>query len=218
MGGDQHWVRWHEDYEDPDSSLSRRLALVQRRLRDALDVAPAGPIRVISMCAGQGRDVIEVLEHHPRASDVRARLVELDPELVTFAARSAEEAGLRNVEVVEGDASLTSAYAGAVPAQILLVCGVFGNISPAHIHETVLELPRLAVPGATVIWTRHRRDPDLTPAIREWFGEAGFEEVAFDTIEGSAVGVGTHRLVAPPLPFRVRRMFTFAGDGYDARF
>ena len=31
-----------------------------------------------------------------------------------------------------------------------------------------------------MIWTRHRREPDLTPQIRDWFPASGFEEIAFD--------------------------------------
>ena len=46
-------------------------------IKQALDEAPAGPLRVISLCAGQGRDLIEVLAEHPRRGDVRARLVEV---------------------------------------------------------------------------------------------------------------------------------------------
>ena len=68
-----HWVRWHGEYGDERSSLSRRLAVVQRRLRQALDDAPAGRVRTMSMCAGQGRDVLGVLVDHPRALDVTAR-------------------------------------------------------------------------------------------------------------------------------------------------
>jgi hypothetical protein len=44
-----------------------------------------------------------------------------------------------------------------------------------------------------VIWTRHRRPPDLTPRIRAWFTSAGFEELAFDPLDTTtlaAVGAG----------------------------
>jgi hypothetical protein len=213
-----HWVRWHEGYEYPSSPLSRRLAAVQRRLGEALDQASDGPIRMISMCAGQGRDVIPVLANHPRGRDVRARLVELDPELVAHARTSVTDAGLEDIEIVAGDASATSAYEGAVPADVILVCGVFGNISDVDVRATVFELPHLSAPGAHVIWTRHRRSPDLTPVVRRWFADAGFEEEAFDTEDGSAFGVGATRLVGPPLDYRPdRRMFTFRSDEVDAR-
>jgi hypothetical protein len=197
--------------------LSRRLAVVQLRLRQTLNVVPQGPIRIVSMCAGQCRDVIGVLADHHRKGDVTARLVELDADLERDARAMAEDAGLE-LDIVEGDASSTSAYAGAVPANVVLACGVFGNVNDDDIRGTILELLSLSAPGATVIWTRHRQAPDLTPTIRAWFAEAGFEEVAFDTEEGTSFGVGTHRLVGAPHPFQAnRRMFTFIGDGSAAR-
>jgi hypothetical protein len=169
------------------------------------------------MCAGQGRDVIGVLADHPRKRDVTARLVELDADLVRVAQAMAQNVGLGGLDIVPGDASSTSAYAGAVPAHVILVCGVFGNVSEADIHGTILELPALSAPAATVIWTRHRLPPDLTPTIRGWFNQGGFEEVAFDTEEGTPFGVGTHRLVAAPRPFRANhQMFAFIGNGVAA--
>src|SRR5580658_4743238 len=89
-----HWVRWHRAYEDPDSALSMRLRLVQQGVREVLDHHAPGPIRIVSMCAGQGRDVIDVVAAHRRRADVRARLVELDPALVAFARARATAAGV----------------------------------------------------------------------------------------------------------------------------
>ena len=206
----RNWVDWHAAYDEPGSSLYRRLALVRQRIREALDARPPGPITVISMCAGQGRDLLGVLADHPRRADVAATLVELDPHNVALAEQTAT--GL-NVTVVAADAGLSTEYAGAVPADIALVCGVFGNISDDDIRHTVGWLPRLCRPGATVIWTRHRRAPDLTPTVREWFADAGFAEVAFDTADTLSIGVGTHRLTGRPLPFEPDvRLFEFVAD------
>src|SRR5580693_227397 len=100
-----HWVRWHRAYEDPASPLSVRLRLVQAAFTKALDAAPAGPISVVSLCAGQGRDVTDVLAGHARTPDVRALLVEFDPELVAFARERVAAVGVdATVTVVEGDA------------------------------------------------------------------------------------------------------------------
>src|ERR1700751_5616858 len=99
----------------PDPPLGRRLAVVQREIRSAVDRVPSGPVRVISVCAGQGRDLIGALADHPRASDVRARLVELDPHNANVACEAVRAAGLKGVEVLCADASETDAYAGAVP-------------------------------------------------------------------------------------------------------
>ena len=135
------------------------------------------------MCAGQGHDLIGALDGHPRAADVRARLVELDPRNCDARPRDRRRRASR---CVCGDASDTTAYAGAVPAEVVLAYGVFGNISDADIERTIDTLPSLCAPGATVIWTRHRRPPDLTPEIREWFVDAGFDEVAFEGPDGSS--------------------------------
>lgn len=209
-------MRWHRSYDVDGSALSQRLAVVQRLLGAALDAAPLGrPIRVVSLCAGRGTDVIDVLRDHPRAGDVVARLVELDPDLAARARTDAAAAGLDRVEVVTGDASRTDAVAGAVPADVLLACGIFGNVSDQDVHRFIDLTPALCAPQATVIWTRHRRPPDLTVDIRTWFATAGFEELAFVAPDaGGFVGVGAHRLMTDPRPFAPgERMFTFVGDG-----
>src|SRR5262249_58569663 len=66
------WRAWHGAYDDPGSSLARRLAVVRARIADTLDAAPPGPLRAVAMCAGQGRDLIPVLASHPRGPDVTA--------------------------------------------------------------------------------------------------------------------------------------------------
>jgi RimJ/RimL family protein N-acetyltransferase len=202
-----NWVDWHLAYDVDDSPLQRRLAIVQAHIRDALDRCAPGPIHVISICAGQGRDLIGVLEGHSRRADVRARLDELDERNCDLARASAPP----GVEIVCGDASVTSAYAGAIPAEIVITCGVFGNIADADIVRTIEALPSLCATGATVIWTRHRRPPDLTPSIRRWLAEAGFDELAFDAPGDAEFSVGTARLAVAPRPFEPgRRLFAFS--------
>lgn len=200
MGGMRDWVAWHELYDDPSSVLSARLRLVQAQLADALDRAPAGPVRLLSLCAGQGRDVTGVLPTHPRRDDVSAVLIEANAENAETARRNAAAAGLPQVEVRQADASRPSGYADVLPADVLLLCGIFGNVSDADIQRTIAAAPALSAPGATVIWTRHRRPPDLTPQLRAWFREAGFAEVSFSSPEDAprtAVGAGRlHRAAA----------------------
>jgi Putative methyltransferase len=208
-----HWEQWHRPYDDPDSPLSQRLRLVMARVAEAVDHAPPGRVDLVSLCAGQGRDVVGALEHHPRRDDVRGRLVELDPANVAAARVAARAAGLDGLEIVDGDASLTDAYVGAVPAQVVLVCGVFGNIVDADIAHTIQSLPQLCAPGAVVVWTRHRRPPDANPWIRDELRAAGFTELAFDAPEGFVFAVGAAELVPEPL-VAGRRLFTFVGDGY----
>jgi hypothetical protein len=204
------WHEWHESYENPSSRLSARLAVVQRFLADALDRAPAGSIRVLSLCSGQGRDILGVLPDHPRRDDVDAVLVEADPGLAASAWERAGEAGLdEHVTVIEGDAGLTSTFASGVPADVLLLCGIFGNITDDDVEHTVRSAATLCHDGATVLWTRHPTPPDLTVSIRQWFAESGFLEVGFEAPEEWNFGVGAHRLLAEPEPFREQRLFRF---------
>lgn len=153
-----------------------------------------------------------MLTGHPLRDDVRARLVELDERNVALARQAARAAGLHGVEVLQADAGITDACAGAVPAQIVVACGIFGNITGSDIQATVAALPSLCAPGALVLWTRHRSPPDLTTAIRSWFGEAGFREEAFDTSHDGFMSVGAHRLAGEPAALALgQRLFTFPG-------
>lgn len=193
------WVQWHALYEDPSSGLSARLRQVQGHLSRAIEQAPPGPVRVVSLCAGQGHDVIGVLPGHPRRDDVTAVLVEAEPRNAELARRGVAAAGLAQVEVRAADASQPANFADALPAHVLLLCGIFGNVSEADIERTVRAAPALCAPGGTVIWTRHRRAPDLTPRIRAWFAAAGFDEVAFAAVPTDTQGsVGAGRLRPGP--------------------
>lgn len=66
-GAAKDWVAWHAAY-DEDTPLHHRLRAVQGRIREALLDRPPGPIRVISACAGEGRDLLGALVDHPRSS------------------------------------------------------------------------------------------------------------------------------------------------------
>ena len=205
------WVAWHEAYDDPSSFLNVRLRHVQRHLSDAISQAPVGPVRLVSLCAGQGRDVIGVLPGHPRRDDVHGVLVESDPQNAEAARRAAAQAGLGRVEVREADAAVVAGFADALPADVLLLCGIFGNVSDEDIRFTAETAPAMCRPGGTVIWTRHRRPPDLTPQIRAWFAAGGFDELAFDVLDTDRLmSVGANRLRRPEtagLPDRP--LFTF---------
>jgi hypothetical protein len=178
--------------------MSRRLAMVQALLSDALLARPAGAIALTSACAGDGRDVRGVLESHPRADDVAAVLVEKDPVLA--------EAGACLV----GDAGELATYAEVPRADVLLLCGIFGNISDDDIRNTVDNASRLCREGATVIWTRTRTAPDATPMIRAEWAVAGWEETGFVTGRPTAEwSVGAAVLTREPLPYKEMRLFSF---------
>lgn len=203
------WQVWHTQYDDPGSTLARRLVVVRRGIASALAERAGRPtVRILSLCAGAGRDLLPELAA-ARPTSYEAVLVEKDPDLAAEAAAAASSAGLAEVTVITGDAGDPATFAGHPDNDLLLLCGIFGNISEADIRTTVAAAPALLVPGGTVIWTRGSMAPDLRPAIRRWFSDAGIDEVAFDgEPEGFGVGVGRRSAgsAGPPLP---DRLFTF---------
>jgi hypothetical protein len=53
----------------------------------------------------------------------------------------------------------------------------------------------------TVDWHQWYRQYEEAVAIRRWFADAGFDEVAFDAPTKVEWSVGVHRLTAGPRPF-----------------
>ena len=180
--------------------MSRRLRLVQRHIASWLDERPGDGLTGVSVCAGQGYDLLGVLATRADARRVRCALLEYDQRNVATARSGATGAALTNVKVVHADAGELSAYVGSVPADLLLMAGVFGNISEDDVHRTVEALPQLCAPEATVIWTRSRRAPDLTPAVRRWLQAADLVEQAFHAPDEVLFSVGVHRFVDVPRP------------------
>ena len=207
------WRNWHASYERPTSPMAQRLALVENHVVRALSERPSGPISVISICAGQGHDLIGAARHHERRGDIRARLVELDEDNVKATRQSLLTEGLTAIEAVQGDASLTDAYDGAAPAQVILICGVLGNIATADVARTISLLPSLCAPGAHVVWTRNRNPPDLVPSVLEMFAAAGFDTLRLD--DGPNLAIATSRLTGPPRDAAPAgtRLFSFIGQG-----
>ena len=164
---------------------------------------------MVSACAGDGRDLLGVLAERPDADRVTALLVEYDQGLAARALDTALPLSAE-IEVRQADAARSNVYQHSVPADLILLCGIFGNVSDADVQATIEATPQLCAPGAEVIWTRHRSDPDLTPSIRAWFAAAGFEEVAFTAPDSGRWSVGVHQLVAEPRPLiRDAHWFTF---------
>ncbi len=165
------WIAWHEAYADPASHLSERLRVIQSHIGAWLDATAPDPVNVVSACAGDGRDLLGVLENRDDAHRVSALLVEADARNVS-----------RAVERI-------------------------GRLGPTGVRAG---LPRLCSRDALVIWTRHRRAPDLTPRIRRWFADLGFEERAFTAPEGRSYAAGVHRFRGAPTPLiEDQRLFTF---------
>ena len=201
------WVAWHGSYGHA-GSLARRLAVVRARIGETLDAASDGPIRILSLCAGDGRDVLAELAARPQ---LRAwtTLVELDDQLAAAARQASGE--LAGAEVRTGDAGNMATFADVLPVDLLLLCGIFGNISTEDIQATVAAVPLMLAAGGTVIWTRGWfAHDDLRPMIRRWFTETGLTEVSFDgDPERFGVGVARSAAIHPKVRPSSMRLFSF---------
>ncbi|MFI7207907.1 hypothetical protein ACWEEK_24195 [Micromonospora aurantiaca (nom. illeg.)] len=111
--------------------------------------------------------------------------------------------------VAQADAGDLASYRQAVPADLVIMAGVLGNISDADAHTTIHALPQLCAADATVIWTRTRRAPDLTPAVRRGLADAGFSEQAFTAPDDVLFSVGVHRFTGTPQPLENGKIFQF---------
>jgi ubiquinone/menaquinone biosynthesis C-methylase UbiE len=209
------WFEWHDLYKTAPT-LQQRLQIVREYISESLDASPPGIIRVVSVCAGDGRDLLGTLSNHPRANDVYARLVELNPDLVARGRAAIEAAGLaKQIEFVNGDATNSTNYAGAVPADIVIVCGVFGNIpNEAELSRLIQNLRFLSKKGSLIIWTRgNTNGVTYSDTVRQLFQEFAFAEVSFKLTPTGDMAVGVHRYLdeGEVLP-EEKELFVFSGD------
>lgn len=205
---------WHDAYDDPASGLTWRLRTAQREIAAALDERP-GPLRVLSACAGDGRDVLGVLAARDDAGRVRVALLEIDAALVARARDGASAAGLL-VDARLADAGQSNSYRSLVPADLVLLVGIFGNIGDADLRRTIAAAPQLCAPGARLVWSRGRAVDaagDRNGEIRRAFAEAGFTELGYhvhDTAAGDRPALGVVRYDGPPQPLVAgQHWFTF---------
>lgn len=206
------WHVWHRQYDEPSSSLSRRLEDVRLQLAAILERG-SGPLRLLSLCSGDGRDTVPVVAGSERHVDVT--LVELDPVLADRARTQAEQVGIA-ADVRTADAGRADVWSDVLPVDVLMLCGVFGNVADADVERTVSAARSMLAPGGTVVWTRGSRLPDdpseggdRAAWVRGLWVAHGFSEVAFVAPGDASYRVGVARLEQPgvdPLP---EVLFTF---------
>lgn len=203
------YEEWHKAYDNPNSGLSWRLRIVQHAIEKALDEHP-GPMRVLSSCSGDGRDLLGVLQGRPDADRVVATLIELHPAIARRARESAKDT-MSNIDVRTADAGLADSYQDAVPADLVILVGIFGNISDADIGRLIATAPQFCDHGATVLWSRGRVPEDRNDFVRATFRSEGFSEIDYIWNDvGHLPAVGVVRYEGEPQTFvRGQRLFTF---------
>ena len=89
--------------------------------------------------------------------------MEQDEGLSRRAKEAADAAGLERVEVVRGDAGAVTTFVDVLPVDVLMLCGVFGNVTPEDVERTIALVPSLVTPGGFVVWTRVAPSPTFGP-------------------------------------------------------
>ncbi|GAA1880618.1 hypothetical protein [Lapillicoccus jejuensis] len=91
---------------------------------------------------------------------------------------------------------------GAVPADLLLLVGVLGNLAAEDLTRIADAVGALATAGGTVVWT-HGGGPDGRSAVvRRELARAGGVETSYRWLDhGDRPTVGVVRLGADPHPF-----------------
>ena len=204
--------RSYPDYQK--NRFQQRLLAVQEHLAECLDSSPRGSVHIISMCAGDGSDVIGVLGSHPRRSDVFAWLVESNSQTVADGILQSTRAGLENtVEFLTEDGTLYATYKRIAPTDIVLLCGVWGHVPAQERVQLVRALACLCKPGGTVIWTRGvSKDMTRLREIQLLFDDPSWNLVRFTLTSDKKWSVGTYRYRGPPLELpESGQIFHFCG-------
>ncbi|MEH2313179.1 MAG: hypothetical protein V7K35_17660 [Nostoc sp.] len=56
------WFEWHDLYKN-EPKLQQRLQIVQEYISHSLNLSQPGLIRIVSVCAGDGRDLLGTLSN-----------------------------------------------------------------------------------------------------------------------------------------------------------
>lgn len=211
------WNHWYKDYET-SPSLRVRLKLVSEQIALMLHECPPGPIKILSLCAGDGRDVLSALHQHPRQADVSATLVDNHPESL---ARGREMAAQHNLSAqtnfIAADAGLAQTYEGIGHADLVLLSGFLGHLRHEDALKLISRLPMLAKNGGSVIWSRHillHDGAEQVTRLRREFRKHHFEEIHFDTTAEDGFAIGRVRFLGRSTPLDVtQKFFDFVGIG-----
>ena len=209
------WNDWYQQYES-FPSLQARLRIVQQQISAALDECPSGPVRIVSLCAGDGRDLSGALQHHPRRNEVTASLLDSDLKSIHRGEVAAHAAGLGGqLRFIHADATLAGNYAGAVPADLVLLSGFLGHLHHQDIPGLIRSLPMFCRTGGWVIWNRHLvlyDGREQVRLIRELFQQAAFKEVHYETTAPDGFAVSRARFAGQIVPLDATRvLFEFVG-------
>ena len=212
------WKAWHTRYQT-DTELQARLEQVKAYINEALLALPAGKLNIVSICSGDGRDLIEVLPTHPRREDVVGWLLEYNESLVHDAQQAILHHGLgMSLFPCVADATDAKQYAGIPLAHLVVLAGVFGSVEDGEIARFLCNLQVLCAPSAYVIWTQNISTLEgqrRTETLQQALSRQEFSSISVVTTPQQRYHVGLHRYVGGHVSRQLDdRLFTFGLQRY----
>jgi hypothetical protein len=209
------WTHWYKHY-DATPRIQARLRVVRRQIIDFVNECPAGPITIVSVCSGDGRDLVGALADHPRRNDVVAWLLDTHAETLDRGKGAATAAGLeRQFHFLLADAARADSYRDIVPVDLVLISGVLGHLRPDGVSGLLGALPMLCKAGGCVILNRGMLFNDgrrQVPAIRELLRNTGFVERDYEVTSADGFACLWARFTGPAQPLDTKRvLFEFVG-------
>ena len=207
------WNAWHHKY-NTDTELNARLSQVKICIDEALRALPPGKVNVISLCSGDGRDLIELLPTHARRADVSGWLLECHESLVETAQQAIHQQGLKTtLHACVADATDARSYATIPPAHLIILAGVFGSVETDEIPRLLRNLQILCAPAAYVVWTQNlytEEGQHRSVILRQALNTQSFTSVKLLTTPQQRYHIGLHQYHGKPVNLPLDdRLFTF---------
>jgi alpha-beta hydrolase superfamily lysophospholipase/SAM-dependent methyltransferase len=144
--------------------IRQRKIHLEKILREAIERTQkeGGPIRIVDIAAGAGRYVLETMHAMPQVP-VTALLRDYKAENVAAATKLAQELGLKNVIVKEGDAFDRASLARIEPRPTIgIISGLFELIpSNDNVLNSLRGLADAIEPGGFLIYTNQPWHPQV---------------------------------------------------------
>lgn len=173
------WTEWHENaYNNTNSLAYQRTEIVKNLINKYLYEINKNVV-IVSIGAGQGRDILSVLKERKDNNRIFTYLIDTDMECLDYAKNYAEKNNIINVNVVNIDGSLTENYKDIPKADLIIFCGMMNQKNTEEVKSLANNMKFLCNEDAQIIWSRHGYDEDYSTSFRNVFNENFYKELDF---------------------------------------
>ena len=173
------WTEWHEEaYNDINSLPYQRTEIVKDLINKYLSEIDKD-IVVISIGAGQSRDILPVLIGRKDNDRITTYLIDTDIECLNYAKNYAKDNNIINVHIVDMDGSLVKNYKDIPKADLIIFCGMMTQKNTDEVKKLANNIKLICNKDAQIIWSRHGYDKDYSTPFRNVFNENFYKELDF---------------------------------------